>query len=140
MQRACNRGLWGRKERKREDFDRENQLLTETRGGVTTSFTYDAAGNILTRTKGSVTDTYTYGNNDWKDLLTAYNGHAITYDTIGNPTAWYDGSTFTWSNGRQLTGITTGAGTNISYSYYADGRIISNSRVQYKIFVACETR
>ncbi|MBR1757709.1 MAG: RHS repeat-associated core domain-containing protein, partial [Lachnospiraceae bacterium] len=35
----------------------------------------------------------------------------------------YDGSTFTWSNGRQLTGITnSGTGTNISYQYYTDGR------------------
>ncbi|MBQ9594188.1 MAG: hypothetical protein IJR36_09995, partial [Lachnospiraceae bacterium] len=107
-------------------YDGQNQLLSETKGGVTTSFTYDAAGNILTRTKGGVTDTYTYGDSEWKDLLTAYNNHTITYDAIGNPTAWYDGSSFTWSYGRKLTGITNGS-TSISYSYYADGRRLSKT-------------
>ena len=38
-------------------------------------------------------ETYTYGDSDWKDLLTAYSGHPITYDAIGNHTVWYVGST-----------------------------------------------
>ena len=39
-------------------------------------FTYDAAGNLLTVSDGSETHTYTYGDESWKDLLTAYDGHA----------------------------------------------------------------
>ena len=39
----------------------------------------------------------------WGDLLTSYNGVAITYDEIGNPLSYYNGEnyTFTW-NGRRL--------------------------------------
>ena len=41
-----------------------------------------------TGTVGTVvkTDSYTYGDSNWKDKLTAYNGVAINYDAIGNPT------------------------------------------------------
>ena len=33
----------------------------------------------------------TYGNTDWKDLLTAFDGQSITYDTSGNPLSYYNG-------------------------------------------------
>ena len=38
------------------------------------------------------------------DQLTNYNGTTITYDVIGNPLSYYNGSsyTFTWQNGREL--------------------------------------
>jgi len=44
---------------------------------------------------------YTYGDENWKDLLTSYNGQAITYDSQGNPLT-YLGHTLTWEKGRQL--------------------------------------
>ena len=43
---------------------------------LTSQFTYDAAGNLLTASDGSETHSYTYGDESWKDLLTAYDGHA----------------------------------------------------------------
>ena len=68
---------------------------------------YDTAGNItsiitntlpsgggigddlivraLNPTLPSNTVTFSYTNSEWGDLLTSYNGHAITYDEIGNP-------------------------------------------------------
>ena len=62
---------------------------------------------------------YAYTDPDWGDLLTAYDGTAITYDTIGNPL--YDGTwTYTWEHGRRLASMTDGT-TTWSYSYNADG-------------------
>ena len=48
-------------------------------------------------------------NPSWGDLLTKYNGTTITYDEIGNPISYYNGSayTFTWE-GRRLVGATKG--------------------------------
>ena len=84
--------------------------------------TYDDAGNILTASDGSSSHTYTYGDAQWKDLLTAYDGHAITYDAIGNPTSWHDGTTFTWDLGRRLMSAeNTASGLDNSYTYDSDG-------------------
>ena len=69
------------------------------------------------------TDVYTYGDSEWKDLLTAYNGHAITYDAIGNPLTYYNGAdyTMTWRQGRRLSNVTTG-GQTINYEYDSEGK------------------
>ena len=66
--------------------------------------------------------TYTYGDADWKDLLTAVDGQSITYDAMGNPTSYYNGTrwTFTWAQGRRLTTATDGT-NSINYTYDADG-------------------
>ena len=56
------------------------------------------------------------------DNLTSYRGQTITYDEIGNPLSYYNGSTytFTWKNGRQLA--TAVKGSNIlSFDYNEDG-------------------
>jgi RHS repeat-associated protein len=94
-------------------YDSQNQLIRENnqQANKTWTWTYDAAGNILNRkeyayttgTLGTPTDTidYTYGDSDWGDLLTAYDGTAITYDEIGNPLTGRYG-TMTWEHGRRL--------------------------------------
>ena len=44
---------------------------------------------------------YTYDDSNWKDKMTAYNGTALSYDDIGNPTndgVW----SCIWEKGRQL--------------------------------------
>ena len=105
-------------------YDSQNQLTKEVLNGTTYNYTYDAAGNIKTKTKssGSGTDTFTYGNSNWRDLLTAYNGNSITYDAIGNPLTYYNGTTFTWVNGKRLaTAVNTSTGLNNSYTYDANG-------------------
>ena len=65
------------------------------------------------------TQNYQYGDSGWKDLLTSYNGEAITYDTIGNPLT-YRGNTLSWTGGRELKSLSN-ANNNISYTYDADG-------------------
>ena len=97
--------------------------------GKTWTWTYDNAGNITSRKEYAYTtgelgvplDTVIYGYTDpaWGDLLTSYDGTAITYDTIGNPL--YDGTwTYTWEHGRRLASMTDGT-TTWSYSYNSDG-------------------
>lgn len=112
-------------------YDTQNQLIRENNQaqGYTHTWTYDNAGNILSRNEyayttgvlGTPTDTvtYTYGDSDWGDLLTAYDGKSITYDTIGNPLA-YDGWTFNWQHGRQLASMSKG-NTTWTYTYDANG-------------------
>ena len=79
-------------------------------------------GNIRSKTDGSVTHLYTYGNSQWADLLTAYDGHTITYDGSGSPLIYYNGAdyTFTWEQGRQLASVTKGNKT-ASYTYDMSG-------------------
>ena len=106
-----------------------NLLESETINGQTTKFVYDAYGNILE--KGVVDETgniaeatkinYVYGNDAWIDLLTSYNGQAITYDSQGNPLN-YLGHNLTWEKGRQLKRI-----DNNVYAYNANGVRISKN-------------
>ncbi|MBO4452930.1 MAG: hypothetical protein J5793_03240 [Clostridia bacterium] len=63
---------------------------------------------------------YGYSTGSWGDLLTNYNGTAITYDSIGNPTKWRGISSLTW-NGRKLTHASLSSGDFIDYSYNNDG-------------------
>ena len=96
-------------------YDQQGQLTSATVGGTSYTYTYDTAGNIQSKKVGSTTTNYTYGNSAWRDLLTSYNGGSITYSG-GNPTKYYDGSTFTWTQGRRLATAKVGS-TNISYTY-----------------------
>ncbi|MBP5753697.1 MAG: hypothetical protein J6W60_12715, partial [Treponema sp.] len=101
------------------------QFLSETRNGTTITYTYDGAGNLLTKSTG---ESYVYGDSDWKDLLTAYNGNSITYDTIGNPTVWYDGAAMTWTKGRRLSSIgSTAAHGALSFTYDAEGHRLTKT-------------
>jgi len=102
-------------------YDSLNQLKTVIRGSDVYEYTYDNGGNIQSVTlNGETIKSYGYTDTNWKDKLTSFNGQTITYDNIGNPLTYRDGYSFTWSNGRQLTGITQGT-DNISYLYNADG-------------------
>ena len=113
-------------------YDAQNQLLSETIGSDTTSYTYDTAGNIRSVTGPSVSKSFSYNDSgDWKDLLTSVtvNGttRSITYEeengvTIGNPLSYFNGTQYTlaWQNGRQLASL-SGGGKSATYTYGADG-------------------
>ena len=101
-------------------YDSLNQLTGAAAGTDVYAYTYDNGGNITGKTKNGVSVSYGYGNAEWKDLLTSYNGVSLSYDAIGNPLSWVHGETFTWSGGRQLTGVTKNSGS-ISYTYNDDG-------------------
>lgn len=53
--------------------------------------------------------TLAYTDSQWGDLLTSYNGHAITYNEIGNPLSYYNGSSYTFTgDGRRLASVEKG--------------------------------
>ena len=103
------------------EYDGLNQLVKVTNGANVTEYAYDAGGNLTSvKLNGEVQDTYGYTDAGWKDLLTSFNGQAITYDEIGNPLAYRDGYQFTWQYGRRLSSISHN-GDSISYTYDPDG-------------------
>lgn len=110
-------------------YDNLDQLTTDYCNGVGKRFnyTYDLGGNITSvkTYSGNTlvnTDTYSYTNSNWPDQLTKFNNHTITYDAIGNPLSYYNGSsyTFTWKDGRKLATLNKGS-TSVSYKYNNDG-------------------
>ena len=110
-------------------YDELEQLTKVTKDNKTVaSDTYDTAGNILTAQNATGTHTYTYGNADWRDLLTAYDGHAFAYEQSatgkpsGNPTTYYNGTEYgmTWKMGNQLA-TASKTGKSMTFSYDADG-------------------
>ncbi len=116
-------------------YDALSQLVRENnqKAGKTYVYSY-INGNITERkeyayttgTLGEVLSTkqWSYGDTVWKDLLTDFNGEAITYDAIGNPTK-IGAKTLKW-NGRQLAELTNGTDT-IAYAYNGDGQRISKT-------------
>ena len=124
-------------------YDRQGQLTAATVGGTSYTYTYDTAGNIQSKQIGGTTTNYTYGNGAWRDLLTAYDGHEISYDGCGNPTRYYDGSAFTWTQGRRLATATVG-GTSISYTYDMAGvrssKTVNGTEYKYTTLSGLVTR
>lgn len=113
-------------------YDIQGQLTSETHNGTQYKYVYDTYGNIRSVSKvanGTTTalHTYSYTNSSWKDLLTGLDNHLITYDEIGNPLSYYNGTqwTFDWAHGRQLTSATA-TGYTIGYTYDLAG--IRNSK------------
>ena len=115
--------------------------------GTTWIYSYDRGGNILnksayvytTGTIGIVVRSWAYGYDDpnWKDKLTSFDGHTITYDAIGNPLN--DGEwTYEWQAGRQLkrmTNLTTGVVMEFTYNHAG----IRTKKVKKENCVAVET-
>ena len=112
-------------------YDSANQLLRENNQAAnkTWVWTYDNAGNIQSKSEyayttgelGEAVDMVSYGydNDNWRDLLTSYDGVDITYDEIGNPLN--DGTwTYTWQHGRELERMSDGT-TAWTFTYDANG-------------------
>ena len=111
-------------------YDELNQLIRENNHELLqyVCYTYDHSGNIQSKTShawaGTVldTDTYIYGNTQWSDLLTNYNGTAISYDASGNPLCWRNASSLNWQ-GCKLTSLTldTMGMQGMTFSYNSEG-------------------
>ena len=99
------------------------------------TYTYDAGMNMTSRkeysyTTGTLgnavkTDVFTYRTSGWKDQLISYNGSSISYDAVGNITA-YQGKTLTWYRESLLQSLTLN-GKKAVYHYDSEGH-----RVQWK--------
>jgi RHS repeat-associated protein len=92
---------------------------------------YDENGRISNKSGGFATDTSPTPTTqtstfDLNDRETSFNGTALSYDANGNLT--FDGTnTYTWNARNQLTQITSGGATQMSYAYDALGRRISKT-------------
>ena len=143
------------------EYDAYNQLIREDNQltGYTYMFTYDSGGNLRGRDVwnfelGTITqgpplyyDIFQY-NEIWKDAIVGYVRYVpmqeatpvyegtITYDAIGNPLSYYNGTSysFKWQNGRQLAEATVN-GEKYIYKYNQDGIRLSkqndNTLVEY---------
>ena len=123
-------------------YDEANQIVREDNrlGEFTSAYTYDVGGNIVSRirypyTEGELTGltatethTYSYNHPVWGDVLTAFDGQAVTYDAMGNITS-LGGDTYTWTAGRQLSRITKEDNSYIDYFYDDNGQLS-----MYKIY------
>ena len=112
-------------------YDDQGQLVTEVLYDEDAyyTYTYDTYGNIRSVVKKDLitdtvlgTETYSYTNTGWLDRLTSYNGATISYDDIGNPISYNNGSayTFAWENGREMS-LSYHNGILTTYEYGADG-------------------
>ena len=126
--------------RYRYTYDEANQItrVDDNIQSKTYVYQYDKGGNrvsekiynyTLTDTLGTVQQEIVseYDNLAWDDLLTSYNGKAITYDNAGNPLT-YDGKTFVW-DGKQLKEIVAQDGSKTVFDYDANG--IRTRKIQY---------
>ena len=115
-------------------YDHNNQLIREDNGSLSKTYVYnyDNAGNLLSKATYALTaasatptnpiSTVTYGYSAATgDRLTSYNGAAITYDAIGNPLSYNNGTayTFTWQ-GRFMQTATVG-GQTYTFTYNEEG-------------------
>lgn len=111
-------------------YDTQNQLIEENlvAQGIRYEYVYDTGYNIRqvkTYRNGSSTPqitNYEYGDSSWLDLMTKYNGNQITYDAVGNPLNYNNGTawTFTWQDAHDLA-TARASGKQLSFHYDMDG-------------------
>jgi RHS repeat-associated protein len=111
-------------------YDNTYQLKRETRSGLNSydiTYSYDPAGNRKTMLTGGVTTTYTC---DAANQLNSYQDNTgttnISYDTNGNQTGKIavggGRTTNTWDFENRLTKVVLPAGTRNTFVYDADGK------------------
>ena len=124
------------------------QLKKSTNGDVICTYTYsnDIRGNILTKTVNGVTTSFEYqGDEEFvesetnkyssPDRLKSVNSISLSYDKIGNVTA-FGTKSFTWADGRNLATITDSSNNDsISYTYnrygYRTGKAVNGVATNY---------
>ena len=80
-------------------------------------YNYTGEGTEPTTLKKEITYTY---DSVWKDKMVQCDGKTLTYDEIGNLTA-FDYAEYQWKNGRQLSGYFK-SGVSASYGYNHNGQ------------------
>ena len=105
-------------------YDNLNRLqqTTDLSTNIHKHYTYNNEGNLVNvvTTKGPSTLSQIVRTYDGIKMV-SYDGKAITYDDLGNPLTYYNGTQFTWEMGRQLASAQRSDGTQITYKYNAEG-------------------
>ncbi len=121
------------------EYDAIGQLIrvNDDDTGHTTVYSYDAGGNMTSEKVYGYTTAaepatevlsqrnFTY-DTIWKDQMLTCAGKTLTYDGVGNLLS-YDGTTFTWTKGRRLSGVTKADGTAAAYTYNHNGQRASKT-------------
>jgi RHS repeat-associated protein len=108
------------------EYDKIGQLIRDN----TTTYSYNLGGN-LTHING--VERFKYGQNTaWKDQLTEADGKTLTYDALGNLKT-YDGSTYIWQKGSQLTAIFGAVNAAYTYDYTGlrSSKTVGAARTEY---------
>ena len=100
----------------------------------TYEYTYDTAGNILTVDSDDRFTSYVYEDDYWGDKLTSVDEIEFSYDGVGNPTTYHNGTLtrdgnpvmyyyMDWEHGRQLTYLEIWGDSQdrVEYAYDVDG-------------------
>lgn len=130
------------------DYNEKDQLVRENNvfEDKTVVYQYDEGNNISEVTEYAFTleeslndcdiqRVHSYGYTDeWKDLLTEYDGQQIIYDEIGNPLSYLNGMQMEWTFGKRLQSISWN-GSEIVYGYDFDGnrtsKTVNGSKTDY---------
>lgn len=113
---------------KRNDSSNQNKTIVynyDNNGNILSVAEYPYATSEQITAEPTSTVTYGYSNNEWKDMMTSYNGTQITYDTAGNPLSYRSGYSLSWL-GQQLASLTDGS-TTAYYKYNENGVRVSKT-------------
>ncbi|MBL8065430.1 MAG: hypothetical protein JNM34_06175 [Chthonomonadaceae bacterium] len=114
------------------DYDEEGQILTETKGSVVSSYTYDGNYNRLTKAvTGQPTETYSYDDADrLLSVASSAGTKGFTYDNDGRCTSetWNSNvvKTYSWDPDGRMTSATGSWGTR-SYAYNGFGARVAET-------------
>jgi len=100
-----------------------HEYIYNTTGNIHAHWTYALDEDGQPSSTGTVRY-YTYGNSNWPDQLSAYDGESIVYDSLGNPTEYYNNCEFEWQRGRQLASVKFDADAtvaDVTYKYNENG-------------------
>lgn len=106
-----------------KDFtiDECHEYIYNTTGNIQANWKYplDEGGNKISE-EGTVKYS-TYENEQWQDQISSYGGQNIIYDGLGNPTKYWNGMNFQWTEGRHLAKISIDENSDVTYKYNEDG-------------------
>ncbi len=119
-----------------DSYDAAGNLISATDASGTTNLTYDAAGNLTGVSYPNGTSLqYTYSDGQRTQMVEMSGSTVIatvnyTYTGLGQLAGLTDGNgnpiiTYTYNNLGELTEAANGDGTNTTYTYDADGNVLS---------------
>ena len=102
-----------------EENERTTEYIYDGNGNITAVKTYSLHEKDEPLSSPISVKSFGYSTDGWTDMLTSYDGSAVTHDALGNILS-FNGYTYTWQAGRRLAGMTNGTNT-YSYKYDDNG-------------------
>ena len=102
-----------------EENERTTEYIYDGNGNITAVKTYSLHEKDEPLSSPISVKSFGYSSDGWTDMLTSYDGSAVTHDALGNILS-FNGYTYTWQAGRRLAGMTNGTNT-YGYKYDDNG-------------------